>query len=272
MDTKKFFLHASLALLIFLAPISVFTQMDTPAEPYGGRKLMREFICDEMVYPEQALKNKIEGTVNIRFTVMPDGEKINYSVMESVSPELDREACRICKLIMFYPAVKSMSYIIADVVIPIKFNIKKYNRNCKQKGFDMFESPDWPVDTNMLVYATKALKHAPLPVFDDPQMNFSLFIMENIKYPEIAYKQNISGKVTLSFVVETSGRISNIEIIQSLGGGCSEEAIHLLKQIKWKPGILNGMAVRSFMTASISFSLSDSSDHQYLPNNNNTTM
>ncbi len=272
MDTKKFFLHASLVLVIFLVPVSVFTQMDTQPQPYGGNKLMREFICDEMFYPEQALKNRIEGTVKVRFTVMTDGKKVNYHIIESVSPELDREACRICKLIMYYPAVKSLNYIIADVIIPVKFNIKKYKRNCKQKGFEIFELSDWPIDTNMIVYATKALKHAPLPVFDDPKMNFSIFIRENIKYPETAYKTNITGKVTLSFVVETSGRISNIEIIQPLGGGCSEEAIHLLKLIKWKPGMLDGMAVRSFMTASISFSLSDSSDHQYLPNNNNTTM
>lgn len=272
MDTKKFFLHASLVLIIFLTPLSVFPQMDTQPEPYGGNQLMREFICDEMIYPEQALKDKIEGTVKVRFTVMPDSKKVNYRIIESVSPELDREARRICKLIMYYPAVKSMKYIIADVIIPVKFNIKKYKRNCKQKGFEMFEMSDWPVDTNMTVYATKALKYAPLPIFDDPKMNFSIFIKENIIYPEAAYKQSITGKVTLSFVVETSGRISNIEIIKSLGGGCSEEAIHLLKLIKWKPGMLDGIAVRSFLTASISFSLSDDSNHYYLPNNNNTTL
>lgn len=272
METMKFFLQTSLVLLIFLAPLSIFSQMDTQAEPYGGNKLMREFICDEMIYPEQALENKIEGTVKIKFTVMNDGKKLNCRIIESVSTELDREAIRICKLIMYYPAVKSMNYIISDVVLPVKFNIKKYKRNRKKKGFEIFELSDRPIDTSMLVYATQALKHAPFPVFNDPKMTFSRFIMENIKYPEPAFKQNIAGKVTLSFVVETSGRISNIELIKTLGGGCSEEAIYLLKQIRWTPGILDGMAVRSFMTASISFSLSDSSDHQYLPNNNNTTM
>jgi TonB family protein len=124
----------------------------------------------------------------------------------------------------------------------------------------------------LTVYATKALDETPKPVFDDPAITFGNFIMQNLKYPEAAFNQNITGVVELSFIVETSGRISNIEIKKPLGGGCSEEAIHLLKQIKWKPGIKNGMAVRSFMKVNINFSLGENSNHQYLPNNSSTTM
>ena len=247
-------------------------QVDTNPKPYGGNQLMREFICDEMIYPEDAIENKTEGNVKVALTVLQDGKRVNYHVIESVSPELDMEALRICKLIMFYPAVKSSNYIIADVSIPIKFNIKKYQRNCKKKGFDNYEIHTGVADTSMIVYATKVLDQMPSPVFKDPDMNFTKFIIENLDYPEIAFKQNISGEVELNFIVETSGRISNIEIRESLGGGCSEEAIHLLKEIRWKPGTRNNIAVRSFMSASINFSLNDNSGHEYLPNHNNTTM
>jgi len=123
-----------------------------------------------------------------------------------------------------------------------------------------------------MVYPTKALDKSPSPTFLDPDMNFGKFITENMKYPEIAYTQSITGNVVLSFIVETSGHISNLEVINPLGGGCTEEAIDLLKQVYWKPGILDGKAVRTFLTASISFSLDNNSNHRYLPNNNNTTM
>jgi len=233
---------------------------------------MREFICNEMVYPEDAMTNKIEGTVEVMITVMQDGKAVNYRIFESVSNELDDEALRICKLLLFYPAVNSGNIIIDDVIVPVKFNIKKYKRNCKKKEFEKYEKYTGPVDTSLQVYPTKALDYSPKPIFLDPEMDFAKFIGENLKYPELAYTQNIAGVVVLSFIVETSGMISNLEVVKPLGGGCTEEAIHLLKQIYWKPGILKGVAVRTFLTANISFSLINDSNHQYLPNNNNTTM
>jgi len=247
-------------------------QANTEPKPYGGNLLMKDFVCEEMIYPESAMENNIEGTVKIGLTVMQDAQRVNYRVLESVSPELDQEALRICKLLMFYPAVHSSNYIISDVIVPVKFNIKKYKRNCKKRGFKELTVYEGVIDTSMTVYASKSLKKMPSPIFEDPSMSFGKFIMENLKYPDIAFTQNIEGAVELSFVVETSGRISNIEIIEPLGGGCTEEAIHLLKQIMWKPGIYNNMAVRSFLKANINFSLNDKSGHQYLPNHNNTTM
>ncbi len=270
MKTCKTFLATFLAS--FLLSSSLFSQIDTPPKPLGGNQWMREFICNEMIYPESAISNKEEGTVEILLTVMQDGKTTNYRIHESVSPVLDREAMRICKLIMFYPAVRSSNYIINDYNIPVKFNVKKYNRNCKKKGFDSYEKYDGAIDTSLMVYPIKALDESPKPAFEDSEMDFGKFITENIKYPETAYTQNISGDVELSFIVEASGRISNLEIINPLGGGCTEEAIHLLKQILWKPGILDDMAVRTSLSVKISFSLDNNSNHQYLPNNNNTTM
>ncbi len=261
-----------LASALLLLQVRVFPQMDTPPAPYGGETLMRDFICDEMRYPENAIKHKIQGTVEVTFTVMPDGSKTNLFIKESVSPELDAEALRIVSLILFYPAIKSSNPVIDNYTVPVKFNIKKYERNCKNKGFDNYDAFTGPIDSSLKIYPTKALTQAPRPVFQEPGMNFPGFIRKNMKYPELAFRQNIEGDVELSFVVETSGRISNLEVVNPLGGGCTEEAISLLKQILWQPGTINGMAVRSFMTARINFNLNNNSNHQYLPNNNNTTM
>ena len=270
---KKLFHFLLIIIGTMMLPAgNLYSQADADPEPFGGNQLMRDFICDEMNYPEQALSKKIEGTVEIGLTVLTNGKIVNYRVIESVSPELDKEALRICKLIMFHPAVRSSNNIIADVVVPVKFNIKKYKRNCKQKGFEGFVAYEGKIDSSMIVYPSMALDKMPEPVFDEPGMTFSRFIIDNLKYPELAFRQNIAGEVVLNFVVETSGRISNIEIEEPLGGGCTEEAIQLIKQIRWKPGIKNKLAVRSFMTAHISFSLDNNTEHKYLPNQNNRTM
>ncbi len=257
---------------VFLGMNLLFSQSDIKPQPYGGNQLMRDFICDEMIYPPSALETNTEGTVEVAFTIMHDGKKTNYHIVNSVSPELDQEALRICQLIMFHPAIKLSKYIIDDVVVPVKFNIKKYKRNCKKKGFDKFNAYSGPTDTSLNVYPTKYLDISPKPIFENPNMNFATYIVDNLRYPDAAFKENISGTVELNFIVETSGRISNIEIAQPLGGGCSEEAIQLLKSIHWNPGIKNGMAVRSFLTVNISFSLNNDGGHQYLPNNSSGQM
>lgn len=263
-------------LILFLwitpFPTFVYAQGDVSALPYGGNQYMREFICEEMVYPETALKNKDEGSVVVTLTVLPDGKTINYRISESLTPELDQEALRLSKLILFYPAVKSAKNIIDQVDIPVKFNIKKYSRNCKKHPTEYYEPYSGKVDSSLNIYPTRVLEQSPQPVFEDPEMNFGTYIMENLKYPDLAFTQNISGTVELSFVVELSGRISNIEVIEPLGGGCTEEAIELIRHILWKPGIKNGMAVRTFMKANIQFNLDSDSQHQYLPNNNNAQM
>jgi protein TonB len=97
-------------------------------------------------------------------------------------------------------------------------------------------------------------------------MTLMKFINGNIKYPETAYRQNISGKVTLRFVIEPQGRVSNIKVIQPVSGGCTQEAIRLLKLIKWMPGIRENMAVRTFMNMDINFKLPEDSDMKMFEN------
>ena len=98
-------------------------------------------------------------------------------------------------------------------------------------------------------------------------MNLASFITKNIKYPDVAFKQSLSGKVTLQFVVELQGRVSNIKVLVPVGGGCTQEAIRLLQMINWMPGIKNDTAVRTLMKMDIDFKLLESSDMEMFENN-----
>jgi TonB family protein len=84
---------------------------------------------------------------------------------------------------------------------------------------------------------------------------FVNFLQENIKYPASAQKANISGKVYTQFIVNTDGTISNVTTLKSVGYGCDEEAIRVLKLAKWTPGKQNGRVVRSRFTVPINFQL-----------------
>ena len=65
-----------------------------PQFPGGGVE-MQKFISNNTRYPEKEMKAKIEGDVDVAFTVMPDGTIQNPRIVKSVSPGLDKEALRI---------------------------------------------------------------------------------------------------------------------------------------------------------------------------------
>jgi TonB family protein len=110
-----------------------------------------------------------------------------------------------------------------------------------------------------VIYDLKSVDRWPRPVFSAFDCNLSSFLHKNLVYPEAAFKQNISGTAKLQFVVETSGRISNIHVLEPVGGGCTEEAIRVVKLINWYPGLKNNTAVRTFMPFEITFDVSEKS-------------
>ncbi len=69
-----------------------------PSFPGGDVALMK-FIKDNMIYPYEALKNKIEGKVIVQFVVTKTGKVGKVKVVRSVNKELDQEAVRLIKML-----------------------------------------------------------------------------------------------------------------------------------------------------------------------------
>lgn len=84
------------------------------------------------------------------------------------------------------------------------------------------------------------------------------WLASNVKYPKKSIKMDQEGKVLLSFVVETSGSISNVKIINSVSKEIDKEAIRLVKKMpKWIPGLYEGEIARTRCTIPINFTLKD---------------
>ena len=70
-----------------------------------------------------------------------------------------------------------------------------------------------------------------------PQSGFEALekaIKEDLNYPKEALKHKIEGKVKIQFTVKKNGQLTNFKVVESLGFGCDEEAIRLLKNgPKW---------------------------------------
>lgn len=86
--------------------------------------------------------------------------------------------------------------------------------------------------------------------------DFSKWVNKNIKYPSIAEENNITGRVTVNFVVEKDGTVSNIRILSSPDRSLSDEAMRVISSSpKWAPGQQRGNKVRVYINIPITFNL-----------------
>ncbi len=62
------------------------------------------------------------------------------------------------------------------------------------------------------------------------------YILNNMNYPDEAEKNKVSGKVELSFLINSKGRPDDVIVEEALGYGCDEEAVRIIKSLKgFKP-------------------------------------
>jgi len=91
-----------------------------------------------------------------------------------------------------------------------------------------------------------------------PESNYSIsiYINDNLHYPDSAKKYNIEGRVVISFVVNEDGSISNCKVVKGIGGGCDEEALRVVKNMPhWKPGRQDGKPVKVSYALPVVFKL-----------------
>ena len=156
-----------LILVFLLINSSAFSQINSPASCFGGKKQLKEFISKEMVYPKYSLDNKIEGKVVLSFIINPDSTTSNLNIIKSVSPEIDAEVVRIFKKLLWIPAIYLEKAIPSEYILEIDFKIKKYKKYCKQRHYTDFVFPYQPIDSSNRIYNMKKLDVAPYPIFKD---------------------------------------------------------------------------------------------------------
>ena len=67
----------------------------------GGDKAMDKFIGENLRYPEEALTNKVEGTVTIEIDIDVYGKVIASRILHSVGYGCDEEAKRLVSVLQF---------------------------------------------------------------------------------------------------------------------------------------------------------------------------
>jgi protein TonB len=176
------------------------------------------------------------------------------------------------------------SQAVEEILIPIVKEEKKEALPPPPKVVELFEIVDndteviedlkivdSEADSKTAIYAEMHKTDAPEESVDDavifvapeekpefPGGDAALlkFLSLNIKYPAIAIETGITGKVTVNFVVNKDGSVTDAKILRSVDPALDKEAIRVVYSMpKWKPGKQSGRPVRVSYSVPINFKL-----------------
>ena len=91
----------------------------------GGDSEIQNYIGANVVYPEVAKENNIQGRVIVKFCVTPTGGVDLVSILKGVDPELDAEVVRVVKTLpKFKPGKQGGKPVPVWYTIPIYFKLQ----------------------------------------------------------------------------------------------------------------------------------------------------
>lgn len=80
------------------------------------------------------------------------------------------------------------------------------------------------------------------------------FIKEHIQYPDSAKENGIEGLVVVRFAINEEGKISKLELLRDIGGGCGQEAMRVIRMLPdFAPAMHQGEAVATQMALPVRF-------------------
>lgn len=85
-------------------------------------------------------------------------------------------------------------------------------------------------------------------------------LQSKIRYPELARRAGIEGRVYVQFIVNEQGQVEDPQVIRGIGGGADEEALRVVRQAEFKPGMQRGRPVRIQYSLPISFRLESNNE------------
>lgn len=95
-----------------------------------------------------------------------------------------------------------------------------------------------------------------MPEYPGGQACLLQYLSDKVRYPRVAEKNGIQGRVICTFIVERDGSITDVKVVKSIDPLLDEEAVRVLSKMpKWKPGMEKETPVRVKFTVPVQFKL-----------------
>ena len=94
-----------------------------------------------------------------------------------------------------------------------------------------------------------------LPRFQGKDLHaFRTWVQKRVRHPKLALINGVPGRVVVSFVLDTTGRLTQIQVLQTPDRSLTEEVVRVLKRSpRWEPGRRNGRKVPIKYTMPVDF-------------------
>lgn len=100
----------------------VFTIVENMPDFVGGREGLSEYLKTNIIYPEEAKVNGIQGNVYVNFVVNKEGKLIEVRIIRGVHKLLDAEALRVVNAMpKWTPGTQRGKRVAVSYNLPVKF-------------------------------------------------------------------------------------------------------------------------------------------------------
>lgn len=195
---------------------------------------------------------------------------INYSELQAPPPiDLERripeplEAAPKAKTVKYLPpVVKKDEEVPDDQLMPTRDELSDAligTQNVEGSDSIFVEQPDVelrpePIEEEKTEETFTFVET--MPEFHGGQEAFHKWLQAHIEYPAIAREAEIQGTVFVSFVIESDGKITEVEVVRSVHKLLDDEAVRVISDMPaWIPGRQNDMPVRVRYTLPVGFQL-----------------
>ena len=223
-----------------------------PKFPDGGMSGLMKYLSANIRYPEAAHKAGTQGRVTVQFVVGKDGSIGDVKVIRGVDPTLDAEAIRvISSMPKWKPGTQKGEPVNVRYTVPVKFRLTPEPVDKIDEMIVVgYRNPDAPVTGEVYEVADK------MPEFPGGMTGLMQHLSKNIRYPAEAHTNNIQGRVVVSVIINTEGKVTNAQIVQGVAPSLDAEALRIATTMPdWTPGTKDGKPVNVKYTFPVVFRL-----------------
>lgn len=224
----------------------------------GGQSALKNFIAENIVYPNEALEQEIEDNFFLIFTIDKQGNTEDIQCTDSsVSEILVNEAIRVVRLSdgQWIPAYNEGRPINSTFSLPFGFMLDKTSDEAELIEAER-KNKLLPVSASSKIYEYyEVAKIASLP---NQKNGIKSYLEYNLKYPQDCKEKGLEAAVLVTFIVDGKGQVQDVEVLTlDVLKAFTNEVIQVLESSSglWIPAERDGERVSMRMTLPIKFEL-----------------
>lgn len=93
------------------------------------------------------------------------------------------------------------------------------------------------------------------PIYEGGPKAIQAFLAQHMKYPAEALTHGIEGTVFIKYTIDQHGEVADAKVIAALGHGCDEEALRVVRMLKFKVPKNRGLRVLFHKNIQVHFRL-----------------